>query len=230
MNRRKWMAGLGGVLLTGASILAIPSVIHLTVPFFSGEGSAFRYTGQEAGAGQIYVVVSVDIDDAMALEAYRQASAERARALIQQGKPQPVWVQVTFRRPVPIADVRALVNDTGFRVDSFLLAGRAPDGQKLTRIQVGALEDSAAQMNVPPPPPAAPVGGVEVTLAGVMLVQGEVDTTEQGLGRWLADERVYMVDTTSIEVHELIAQRHAAVVSGKEIVISVPSPFWNLDW
>lgn len=233
MDKKRWIVAgfLGIALLVAGFLLASPRVVYPGESFFSGQGSAFRYTGEILQNGEVLVTVSVDIDNPNALRAYVEAATNRGWALIQSGDPQTIWVQVTFRRPVPIPEVRALVEETGFRVDSYLLVGRHPtNGERMYEIQFGPLEDSAIHTTFPQPPPAPPDPGVDGTLAGVMLLQGEVDTTEQGLGRWLADERVYLMDTTSVEMHQLVAQRHAAVVSGKEIEISVPSPFWNLDW
>ncbi len=44
------------------------------------------------------------------------------------------------------------------------------------------------------------------------------------------DERVYLADTSEVEVRELLARQHANVVAGKELVVSMTSPFWKLDW
>jgi hypothetical protein len=123
-------------------------------------------------------------------------------------------VQVTFAHPIPIAEVSSLVKETGFKVQDFLMAGRNSQGGRAWCIDaVGNLDK--------------PVCNPEL---GVMLLKGWVETTEQGLGRWLADDRVYMIDTTAAEVRELLAQRHAEVVAGRNIIVGVESPFWQLDW
>ncbi|MFN3705918.1 MAG: hypothetical protein ACK4WM_07985 [Thermoflexales bacterium] len=210
-------------------------------PFFHGEGTAFRYTGQESDNGDILVTVSVNIDDPEALRAYKEANDTRVRALIARGEAQSIWVQVTFRRPLPPAHVRTLVKETGFRVDNFLMVGHTPNGEKMSIILNFPIGDDFPetlaktlsweeierlvldQGYVPPATISDPM--TPATLEGIMLLQGIVEATEQGLGRWLANEDVYLIDTTALEVHELITRRHANLVDNKEIVVTLPSPF-----
>lgn len=86
-------------------------------------------------------------------------------------------------------------------------------GERDIHGQVGTISDNV------PEKVYDPVWNVEMTYAGIMLLQGTVDTTEEGLGRWLADERVYLIDTTAVEVQELIAHRHPDITAvDKEIM------------
>ena len=226
-SRKLWM-GLAFLVTTVVIALAL---VSLRKPFeayggrifFHGKGTAFRYTGQGMDNGDIYVVVSVRVDDPEALLTYRDANVKRGRELINRGEAKPVWVQVTFNRPLPTDQVRALVGQTGFQVDSFLMVGRSSDGERMTHIHTGAIGDDV------PDRANDPLWNDETTFAGIMLLQGKVEATEQGLGRWLTDERVYLVDTTGVEVRELVAQRHADVITDREIVVSLPSPFWQFD-
>jgi len=72
--------------------------------------------------------------------------------------------------------------------------------------------------------------GICADLEGIMVLKGWVETTKQRLGRWLADDRVYMIDTVAVELSQLLAQRHADIVAGRKIIVSPESPFWRLDW
>lgn len=227
-NKKLWISTtfLGLTLMAASAVILLgkPFEAYAGKPFFNGETGTYRYTGKGLDSGDVLVDVHFDIDDPEALRAYREANAERAKALIQQGEPQLIWVQITFHRPLPTAEVQALVKETGFRVDNFEMVGRSADGRhRLSRTRVGDIEDDAAHMVVP-------LWGVDTMLAGVILLQGEVETTEQGLGRWLADNRVYMIDTTGVEVRELVARRHADVVADRDIFVSLTSPFWRFDW
>ncbi len=163
-------------------------------------------------------------DDPQTAEAYRDANTARARALIARGEARPIWVQVAFARPLPADEVRALVEKTGFQVENYMLVGRASNGERVMHVQMGAIGDDVAMQA------SDPHWNVEMGYAGIMLLQGTVETTEEGLGRWLTDERVYIIDTTGEEVRELAAQRHANAVAGREIVVSLESPFWDFEW
>ena len=50
------------------------------------------------------------------------------------------------------------------------------------------------------------------------------------LGYWLTNDRVYLVDTTKLEALDLAVSRHADETVNKHIDVSLPTPFWNLDW
>ena len=174
--------------------------------------------------GEMHIVVSVDLNDPKALQAYRDANTARGRALIARGEAKAIWVQVTFARPLPADEVRTLVEETGFEVENYLRVGRASNGERVIHIRVGPIGDDV------PETVYDPLWNVEKTYAGIMTLQGTVETTERGLGRWLVDERVYLIDTTGEEVRELATQRHASAVAGREIVVGVESPYWNFDW
>lgn len=226
-SRKLWLSlALLGVMIAAAFAIMLlrPFEAYGGRPVFQGEGSAFRYAGHIRGNGAVDVVVGVDLNDPQALQAYREANAVRGRALIARRKAQTIWVQVTFVQPLPADEVRTLVEETGFQVENYLMVGRASNGERVVHGQVGAIGDDV------PDRVYDPHWNVEMTYAGIMLLQGTVETTEQGLGRWLADERVYMIDTTAVEVRELVAQRHADIAAGREIEVGLESPFWNFDW
>jgi len=248
-SRKLWLSlALLGVTIVAASAIVLlrPFVAYSGRPVIRGEGTAFRYAGHVLDNGMMDIGVSVDLNDPKAMQVYREANAARGRALIARGEAKAIWVQVTFARPLPADEVRTLVEETGFQVESFLMVGHTSDGGKMCMILISPIgedfpEELAKTLSwqeietlvydkgyVPPAvidDPMAPA-----TLNGVMLLQGQIETTEQGLGRWLADERVYLIDTTGEEARELAAQRHANAVAGREIVVELESPFWNFDW
>jgi len=105
------------------------------------------------------------------------------------------------------------------------MVGRSSRGGKGSYIRFGSLEEDVPAML----DAGGNRKGETLTLAGVMVVQGSVQES-QGLARLLADKRVYLVDTSEVEVRNLIASRHANVAAGRELTVNRPSPFWNFDW
>ena len=57
------------------------------------------------------------------------------------------------------------------------------------------------------------------------------------MGRWAADERVYMIDTVVAEIMEILAQKHPDIVAGREMISpevaygkkGAESPFGELE-
>ena len=219
-NKKIWIGitflGLTLMIASTAILLRKPPEFFAGRPIFYGETTIYRYSGEVLEhTGDVLVnVYYIGDGDPEALRAYREANIKRGHALITQGDIRLIWVQVTFAYPVPIAEVRSLIEETGFQVEDFLMAGRNPQGDRTWCIDAtGNIAQPACDPDL-----------------GIMLLKGWVETTEQGLGRWLADDRVYMVDTTGVEIRELLAQRHADIVAGRKIIVSPESPLWRLDW
>ena len=144
-------------------------------------------------------------------------------SLIEQQEEEPIYVQITFARPLPWPEARDLARAAGLRVENYLMVGAGDRGEKATVIYNHSFAES--------PPPEVEIGprGQKTMLWGVMVIQGYVPATAAGLGRLAQDERVEMVDATAVEVRRAI-QRHP-LWRGKEIIsISLPSPFWDLAW
>jgi hypothetical protein len=221
-NKKLWIGitflGLTLMVASAAILLRKPPEVYAGRPIFHGETTTYRYSGEVLEhTGDVLVnVYYIGDGDPETLRAYREANIKRSHALIAQGDARLIWVQVTFAHPVPVAEVRSLVEETGFQVQDFLLAGRNSQGGKAWCVDFTGDFDQS--------------DGFCAGLEGIMLLKGWVETTEQGLGQWLADDRVYMIDTTAVEVRELAAQRHADVVTGRKIIVGIESPFWRLDW
>ncbi len=66
---------------------------------------------------------------------------------------------------------------------------------------------------------------------GVIVVEGSIAVTSEGLGRLASDARVLIVDTVSI-----VAQQLAPSIGGTAedrpgtLDVEIPTPYWNLDW
>lgn len=192
---------------------------------FSGTTDSFRYSGQGDNSG-IYMVVSVDTGDPAALKKYVEANLQRGQALVHRNQGELVPVQITFVHPVPVSDVKALVEETDFQVTSFLLAGYSTvSKQRGFHVQFGSLSGE-----IPGRETMDPATDDELVFSGIMVLQGKVKATVDGLGYWLANDQVYLVDTTKLEALNLAANRHANETANKHIDVSLPTPFWNLDW
>ncbi|MER3459618.1 MAG: hypothetical protein C4309_14250 [Chloroflexota bacterium] len=221
-NKKLWIGiaflGLTLMVASAAILFRKPPEVYAGKPIFHGETTTYRYSGEVLEhTGDVLVNVYYLRGGDKAIHAYREANIKRSYALLARKDPQLIWVQVTFARPIPIAEVSSLVKETGFKVQDFLMAGRSSQGGRAWCIDaIGNLDQ--------------PVCDPDFGDLGVMVLQGWVETTERGLGRWMADDRVYMIDTIAVEVSELLAQRHADIVAGRKIVIDSESPFWLLDW
>ena len=250
MNSKRLWIGIGFLGLTLMAALAaillgeLPEVDAGKV-IFHGETPTYSYSGEVLDTGDVLVNVYYLRGGDKAIQAYREANTKRNYALLARKEPKLVYVQVTFVRPIPIAEVSSLVKETGFKVEDFLMAGRNSQGGRIWCIDaIGNLEQTVctpAVVCIPGTDDQA-VCEQDFRNLGVMILKGWVETTEQGLGRWMADDRVYMIDTVAAEVYEILARKHPDIVAGKEligperedgkkvIVIGAESPLWELEW
>lgn len=224
-KKHRWLIAVTVILL--AAFLAISQVQSVTAGRgqFNGSTDAFRYSGQDDN-GSIYMVISVNTDDPTALKKYVEANRQRGQELVNRNMEEVVPVQITFTRPLPVSDVKTLVERTNFQVESSALVGYSTLSQKRgTRVQFGSLQNSVPEREI-----VDPETGDELVFSGVMVLQGEVKATADGLGQWLANDEVYLVDTSKLEALNITASRHAAETANKSINVSLPTPFWDLDW
>ncbi|MBO9370779.1 MAG: hypothetical protein J7575_06815 [Chloroflexi bacterium] len=219
--------GLTLTVALAALVLTEPLELYAGKRIFHGETATYSYTGEVLeGTGDVLVNVYYLRGGEKAIQAYREANTKRNYALLARKEPKLIYVQVTFVRPIPSAEVSSLVKETGFKVENFLMAGRNSQGGRAWCI------DGTGNLDKP---------FCDDPNLGVMILKGWVETTEQGLGRWMADERVYIIDTVAAEI-EILAQKHPDIVAGREligpgsmdgkkvIVIGAESPFWELEW
>ncbi|MDL1897565.1 hypothetical protein FBQ82_14970 [Anaerolineae bacterium CFX7] len=224
ITKRKVLIGafvLMGIL--GAMLLTTQSA-YLAPLFVQGETESYRYTAQ-GERNNLYITVSVNFDDAATLQKYRRVNQRRGEQLSKQNK-KDIPLLLTFAHPLPLAQARELVRQTDLDVSSYMMVGHSSlSGERGTYINFETLEqDVELARNVD-----STGNGEQLLLEGVMVIQARLRDSS-ALGKLLRDERIYLVDTTEFEVRELLSQRHAAMIKGKAIDVTVPSPFWNLDW
>ncbi len=193
-----------------------------------GATDSFRYAGRVENSGDLFVYVSTAWYDPKALQDYRAANIRRGQELITHKEGMPVPVQITFARPQPLEEVRARVAQTGFQVESFIMVGRSTlTNQRGTYGQSNSLDGG---LPIPERELMDPATGEELVLQGLMVLQGTVPASEAGLGYWLSNPEVYLVDTSEVEVLEVVRRIHASVVADRNIQVAIESPFWSLDW
>lgn len=222
-NRWLW---IGIAFLSFTSIAALAAInslheVHAVRPVFHGETQTYYYSGEVLKhTGEVLVNVYYlnrlgPENKLKAIQAYREANLRRSYALLARKEPKLIYVQVSFARPVPIDEVRSLVEKTSFRVEDFLMVSRPKEQKRWCTEATGDLAK-----------PFCATEGFE----GIMVLRGWVETTEKGLGQWLRDEQVYMVDTIAAELEEILHQKHADIVAGRKIYVSAEFPIWELDW
>ncbi len=220
------------IVLSIPLLLATIIALVLTSPLIAGriqsqgKTDSFEYSIQGDKERSVYVTVGVNMDDADARQKYIDVNIQRGNELVNNKQNGLVPVQITFIRPVSVSEVKQLVESTGFIVDSFLLVGHSTISQQRgTRIQFSSLDSTVPEREL-----IDPNTGEEIVFEGVMVLKGDVPSNTYGLGQWLANDLTYLVDTSEVEMRELLNERHANEIVGKEIEISIPSPFWDLDW
>lgn len=216
-----------GFLLIGIAVASlVPSFGSTASAKVIEQGNGFVYELETAGERSAIINVNLDVDNAEALQRYRDANRQRALALLDSQAGSEIDVQITFAHPVSPSDVRVKALSTGLTIHSYLLVGRSPQGRKITTIYKGAIpEDTTGLQRV-----AMPNGEDGGTLNGVMLIKGTLKASPESLDAWLNDPSVYMADTTGVEARQLASARHAGRLSGREVTVVLHSPFWNFDW
>ena len=220
--------------IVGAAFVVVVVLIFLSAwtftnqrPTFRGVTDSFRYGGRVEYNGDVQVTVSTDWHDPKALQTYIAANVRRGEQLIAEGTRGLVPVQITFARPVQIDGVRTLVEETGLQVESLALVGYTSlTNQRSVYIRFDSLEEDLPG-RVPTDPPGT---GDEVVIQGLMVLQGSVPANQGGLGKWLNNPDVYLVDTSELEAIAVVQGRHGREVQDRQIEIVVETPFWSLDW
>ncbi|MES4787633.1 MAG: hypothetical protein C4294_19570 [Nitrospiraceae bacterium] len=214
------------LVIAGITLILTVQSAYVAPLYQEGTASSFRYTIKGQRNGSLLAELSVNFGDSNALRNHLAVNRQRGQQLSNQmlGR---IPVCVTFARPIPLAEARTLAQETGLQVESFALVGRsARENRRGTSVRFGSLDqDVPTRVNVMGSMPDRD----DLILKGVMVIYGQL-TSPKDLKQLLDDERVYLADTSEVEMRALIAERHAAIVAGKELAIQVPSPFWELDW
>ena len=216
------------VVVLALAFVAQTRAALVASPYFEGETSSFRYTGQGQSNGSYYVTISVDFDNPIAHQGYLDANRQRGQTLLSRYAMYPLPLQITFATPDSLQDARNLVSEPQLHEHTYAIGGRTSQNHSK---RGGHWEFGGLDRTIPGTQSMDPAGvnGEQLVLEGVMVIHGTV-ADAAGLASLLADPRIYLVDTSEVELRTLIAQRHQSEVASKDLTISIPSPFWNLDW
>lgn len=185
----------------------------------------FQYAVKHRDGASAEIEVMFDLDDPAALARYLQANEVRAETLLNSAQGERLWTTITFARPLAVEELQALLQDTAIEPVSYTLVGWTRTGQRMGSTIFADSPDAAFDLEgavqaVLPTHPEAPDYGAQI--AGLMVVDGYILISDQGLGKLMADERVLLVDTTAYEAQKLAGMGRASV--------HLPTPFWNMDW
>lgn len=191
----------------------------------SAPSGAFQYAVQRGHASVEIDVTFNDNGGQADVQRYVQVNMARAQALLQSAAGERLWTTITFTKPLTAQEVEQLLKDAGVEAASYTQVGWTATGQRMAStifrdpvapdFNLKQLAQDAISSD-----PATP--DYDARMAGFMVVDGVMTISEQGLGRLLADPRVYLADTTAYEVQKLVGVTEAAV--------HLPTPFWNMDW
>lgn len=166
--------------------------------------------------------VEVNFSDLSALQSYVKWNSNRAQMLSANLRG-PLYVKVTFRLPISIAEAQNLVDAIGLDLEQTTFVGRDKEGQPYSggtlsngidsTIWLGALESIMEEKGV--------------KLDGVMVLEG-VLKQGHGLQPLLEAPQVYLIDVTA----DFALEKAQAVGVTDLQGIVVPSPYWTLylEW
>lgn len=194
----------------GTNSLAVPSSDQ---PF---------YTVEQRPDGYLRVYVDVSLEDPVARDHYAAQQRSEAARLARLGVGD-VPIQITFARPLPIDELRSLVQRTGLGADLVIFEARdSANGLHTVAVPGSGLDvvdlDSLAPVLIEHGP---------LRIVGATVVSGMVSASEDGLGKLAADPLVYLPDVTAYRLMAEVAARYG--VSPDRIQVSLPSPHWYLS-
>lgn len=169
--------------------------------------------------------VNVNLHDPTPRDAYFAANRKRIAELLAAPPGSPVEVTVTFQKPVDWEEFVALRDDVGLQPWSYTFAEIRPEGQKW------ALDHSVVPDDELIASAHREADYAGVRLLGMMVAEGTIPVSAEGLGKLAADPRVLLADTTSVEAIQIL-EEHGIAVPPKDdrADVHIPSPYWNLDW
>lgn len=193
---------------------------------------SLSYVIQNEGAG-VAVVSVAPISNASDKKAnYILSAKTRTVSLSQELKmtaePESVSdipIQITFVKPLDLNEAKAFVSDNSLLVESFALVLRTATNDRATAVYFGDLDTktTAGEMR-------NSKGGVDTIPVGKVIVLKAKLQKPMRLEGIANDDRVFLADTSEHYVRGILNQKHSMEIAGKQIVVSVETPFWSLDW
>jgi len=174
------------------------------------------------------VYLNVDFHSPKSLQKYVKALKKQLSDLATSSK-ENIPVMITFSHPLSVRDARALTGACQVDVSEFLVVGHE-DGKRENRgwgIHLRSIDDMTEEEIMAPEPMGPNMG--DLIPSGIMVLKGIV-ATGQGLQCLHQSPDVYLVDTMALEASNLLEAQYPDQISGKELNITLESPFWSLDW
>lgn len=230
-----------GWLIAGCQPIADPAVSEVSLMPRAGDAYRYYVVTEEDGEPRGYI--EYDLNNPAAIERYRAANLQSARALLEESAGERIPIQLTFAHPLSERETEILLADAGIEATHYTTVGFTASGERYVS---GFTVDGALDLSRPTPAPTRMMESDETTngrqpesadappgmdsdgprwsaaAQGLMLVNGYVTVSEEGLGRLINDERIFLLDVTALEIQQRAGIRAENVVS--------PSPYWSMDW
>ncbi len=218
-----WLITLS-IMLGFACILAAHASGDTSKPRVM-DGGLWRYgLKRNHNTGTILAKISVDFANLRVVNAYKQLNQQYASSVISARQARDVDVTLTFASPLSWEDVEALREETSLSVQLYTFVALNQNGEKGSLTSVERL-DSPVNINKA----TEIITSQGYTLQGIMVVHGTVPNTPEGLGKLVADSRVYLADVMANRVREDLLER-GGLSDTQDLHVHTPSPFWDMDW
>lgn len=216
------MVGFAFVLVAHASA-SMPRAMRAM------DGGLWRYSVERNhNTGAVLAKIAVDFADPNVAIAYKQLNQQYASGMISKSFDQArdVDVTLTFTSPLSWEDVVAIRKETGLSVQLYTFAALNEQGEKGSLTGVAGVDSSVDIRKA-----TEIITSQGYRLQGVMMIRGKIPNTPDGLGKLMADNRIYLIDLMANRVRENLLER-GDLGDGldERIYVHAPSPFWDMDW
>ncbi|OIO90947.1 MAG: hypothetical protein AUK03_12165 [Anaerolineae bacterium CG2_30_64_16] len=211
------------LLIAITLIASLISITVLTTAHANNLASSDQpeYAVEQRPNGHLRIRVQVNLADRVERDHYASRQRAEAMALARSGVGS-VPVQITFVRPLSIAEMQLLAQRTGLVAELVIFEARdANQGQHT--VAVGGNGGDLVDLDSLSP-------DLEVRslrLVGVTAMRGTVPASASGLGQLASDERIYIPDVTPYQLAVEVAARYGLSVD--KVQVSVPTPHWYLS-
>ena len=186
-------------MLGFAFILAAHASDDTSKPRVMDDGLWRYHLERNHNTGTVLAKISVDFANPGVATAYKQLNQQYASSMIERsrGQARDVDVTLTFALPLSWEDVEALREETSLSIQLYTFVALNENGEKgsLTSVE---RPDSPVNINKT----TEIITSQGYTLQGIMVVHGTVPNTPEGLGKLVADSRVYLADIMANRVRE----------------------------
>ncbi len=193
---------------------------------FSGVAETYSFQVEIDDNENVTVEVDPQFHDSQRWTRYLTRNKERGWQLLKDESYHDKWihVQIVFTQPIPLEELHPLLQQTEFRVEKYVVAG-----ERKNDIAAGY-----GPMIAYPPPLRMPRSQQEVLYdKGILILEGTTPVNDKGLGRWLQNDKVYLVDTTAVELLEFLENDlrvKPLLEKGANVSFVIHWPLSRLSW